>query len=114
MSDEPLIELKGITKTFGTGPAAFQALKGVDMTIDRGDFVAVMGPSGSGKSSLLLGVAGLLPGPFGVEGRVMVGGEDVLGLPVERRGLGLMLQDALLYPHMSVLANVLFAVPRSS
>ena len=50
MSEAPLIELVGITKTFGEGAAAFQALKGVDVTIERGDFVAIMGPSGSGKT----------------------------------------------------------------
>src|SRR5690606_20125887 len=51
--DPPLIELESITKTFGKGEAAFQALKGVDMRIERGDFVAVMGPSGSGKSTTM-------------------------------------------------------------
>src|SRR3546814_12814860 len=50
MAGEPLISLRGVTKTFGTGPAAFQALKGVDIDVEKGDFVAVMGPSGSGKS----------------------------------------------------------------
>ncbi|MGD7651789.1 MAG: macrolide ABC transporter ATP-binding protein, partial [Verrucomicrobiales bacterium] len=44
----PLISLKGITKTYGKGDAAFQALCGVDLTINRGEFVAIMGPSGSG------------------------------------------------------------------
>ncbi|MEM1050477.1 MAG: ABC transporter ATP-binding protein [Pseudomonadota bacterium] len=53
MASEPLIQLEGITKTFGTGSAAFQALKGVDLTIDRGQFMAVMGPSGSGKSTTM-------------------------------------------------------------
>ncbi len=48
-----LIELKGITKTFGQGQAAFQALRGVDLRVDEGDFVAVMGPSGSGKSTAM-------------------------------------------------------------
>lgn len=48
-----LIELRGITKTYGQGQASFQALKGVDLSIDAGDFVAVMGPSGSGKSTVM-------------------------------------------------------------
>ena len=60
MTGEPIIELEGITKTFGQGAAAFQALKGVDLTIERGDFVAVMGPSGSGKSTLIAALSGLL------------------------------------------------------
>jgi len=49
----PLLELQAITKTYGQGQAAFQALRGVDLAIDRGDFVAVMGPSGSGKSTVM-------------------------------------------------------------
>jgi putative ABC transport system ATP-binding protein len=48
-----LIRLRGITKTFGSGQAAFQALKGVDLEIHAGDFVAIMGPSGSGKSTAM-------------------------------------------------------------
>ena len=49
----PLIELRGITKTYGQGATAFQALKGVDLSIAAGDFVAIMGPSGSGKSTAM-------------------------------------------------------------
>jgi putative ABC transport system ATP-binding protein len=51
--DQPLIRLRGITKTYGEGNTAFQALKGVDLDIHQGEFVAIMGPSGSGKSTAM-------------------------------------------------------------
>ena len=53
MNAEKLIQLQGLTKRYGTGEAAFFALRGVDLTIHRGAFVAIMGPSGSGKSTLM-------------------------------------------------------------
>jgi putative ABC transport system ATP-binding protein len=49
----PIVQLQNVTKTYGTGAAAFQALKGVDLSIDEGEFVAVMGASGSGKSTTM-------------------------------------------------------------
>jgi len=49
----PLIELRQVTKTYGSGALAFEALKGVDLRIAQGDFVAIMGPSGSGKSTAM-------------------------------------------------------------
>ena len=61
-NDAALISLRSITKTYGQGPAAFQALKGIDLDITRGQFVAIMGPSGSGKSTAL-NILGCLDGP---------------------------------------------------
>jgi putative ABC transport system ATP-binding protein len=58
----PIIELSGVTKTYGEGPAAFQALRGIDFAIGEGEFVAVMGPSGSGKSTAM-NILGCLDSP---------------------------------------------------
>lgn len=76
MSDSALIRLSGITKTYGRGQAAFQALKGIDLSIDAGDFVAVMGASGSGKSTTM-NILGCLDTPTS-------GSYLFQGVPVER------------------------------
>ena len=81
---QPLIELEGITKTFGSGAAAFQALKGVDLTIHRGEFVAVMGPSGSGKSTTM-NILGCLDVP--TAGVFRFRGVEVGGLSRNQRAL---------------------------
>jgi putative thiamine transport system ATP-binding protein len=79
--------------------------------VDAGRVLAVMGESGAGKSSLLAWIAGLLEPPFEASGRIVLDGEDVTDCPTERRRIGLLFQDDLLFPHMSVLDNLLFALP---
>jgi putative ABC transport system ATP-binding protein len=76
MSDTALIRLSGVTKTYGRGQAAFQAVKGINVSIEAGDFVAIMGPSGSGKSTTM-NIIGCLDTPSG-------GSYEFQGVHVER------------------------------
>jgi putative thiamine transport system ATP-binding protein len=76
-----------------------------------GEVLALMGESGSGKSSLLAYLAGLLEPPLQASGRVLLEGRDITALPTEQRGVGLLFQDDLLFPHLTVLENLLFAIP---
>ena len=73
--------------------------------------VAVMGPSGAGKSSLLAWLTGVLPSGLAGEGEVLLDGVSVLGLPAHRRRLGILFQDDLLFPHMTVGENLAFGLP---
>lgn len=88
-------------------------LLSVDRRIAPGEILTIMGPSGSGKSTLLAFAAGFLEPAFRAEGRVILNGEDVTDLPAEKRGLGLLFQDALLFPHMSVGENLMFGLRAS-
>ncbi|WP_199423094.1 ABC transporter ATP-binding protein [Actinotalea solisilvae] len=83
------------------------AVDHLDLDVAPGEVVALLGPSGSGKSSLLRAVAGLEPVSSGT---VRWGGEDLAGVPVHRRGFGLMFQDGQLFPHRDVARNVAFGL----
>jgi putative thiamine transport system ATP-binding protein len=83
----------------------------LDAHVAPGEVLTVMGPSGSGKSTLLNLVAGFLPDAFEATGQVLLDGEDITHLPPEKRRLGLLFQDALLFPHLSVESNLLYALP---
>ena len=106
---EALISLRGVTKQFGTGPAAFQALKGIDLDVTPGDFVAVMGPSGSGKSTTM-NILGCLDVP--TAGTFTFRGFHVEGLNrdqrslLRRRYLGFVFQGFNLLARTTALENV--------
>lgn len=108
-SAQPLIRLRGVTKTFGSGPTAFQALKGVDLDIRQGDFVAVMGPSGSGKSTTM-NILGCLDVP--TTGEFLFRGHHVEQLDRDQRALlrrkylGFVFQGFNLLARTSALENV--------
>lgn len=108
-ADAPIISLRGVTKVYGTGPTAFNALKGVDLDIVAGDFVAVMGPSGSGKSTTM-NILGCLDVP--TEGTFLFRGHRVEALNrdqralLRRRYLGFVFQGFNLLSRTSALENV--------
>jgi len=79
--------------------------------VQPGRPVAIMGPSGAGKSSLLAWLTGMLPGGLEGEGDVLLDGVSVLSLPAHQRRLGILFQDDLLFPHMSVGENLAFGLP---
>ena len=84
----------------------------VDATISSGEVLTVMGPSGSGKSTLLAYIAGFLDREFTASGGVWLGERNLLSLPAEQRNIGLLFQDPLLFPHLSVGGNLRFGLPR--
>jgi putative thiamine transport system ATP-binding protein len=89
-------------------------VKRFTITIEAGEIVTLMGPSGSGKSSLLAYIAGdLLPPMYG-NGQVTLDGVDLIYVPPERRQVGRLFQDDLLFPHLTVGENLLFGVGRGS
>jgi putative ABC transport system ATP-binding protein len=108
-SQKPLIQLRDVTKTYGSGSAAFRALKGIDLDINEGEFVAIMGPSRSG-SSTFVNILGCLDSP--TSGCYLFGGCAVEGLSKEQRALmrrhylGFVFQGLNLVARTSALENV--------
>jgi putative thiamine transport system ATP-binding protein len=82
----------------------------LDVTIRPGEVVTVMGPSGSGKSTLLAFIGGFLDPAFTARGRVLIGSEDMTQAAPERRRFGILFQDDLLFPHLSVGGNLAFGL----
>jgi len=83
----------------------------IDCRVPPGTILTVMGESGSGKSSLLDFIGGFLRPDFDAKGRVLLDGRNLTNLPAQERKIGLMFQSPLLFPHMSVSQNLLFAIP---
>ncbi len=83
----------------------------IDLIVPPGTVTTVMGPSGSGKSSLLAFLCGSLDSALSGSGRVHIGGHDVSALPPEQRRIGILFQDDLLFPHLTVGENLAFGLP---
>ena len=103
------LELRHVSKTYGSGPTEVHALSEVDLTVERGELVAIMGPSGSGKSTLLT-IAGSLEEPS--NGEVLVDGTDLATVSrsdrakLRRRAIGYVFQDFNLLPGLTAIENV--------
>lgn len=102
------LRLENVAITLGS-----RTLVSVDHHIAPGEVLTVMGPSGSGKSTLLAFIGGFLDPAFSACGRVHCNGTDITDAPPQDRRAGLLFQDPLLFPHMSVGGNLVFAVPQS-
>jgi len=99
----PIIDVRNASKSFGR----VHALHDVSMQVRPAEVIVIIGPSGSGKSTLLRVIAGLhLPDG----GRMCWDGQDLVGVPPHRRGVGLVFQDLQLFPHKDVAANVGFGL----
>ncbi len=105
----PIIEVRDVWKIYGEGDAQVFALRGVTLSIEKGDFIAIMGPSGSGKSTLMH-ILGLLDTP--TKGKVIIKGKDVSTLSEDERALirrktvGFVFQQYNLSPSLNALENV--------
>ena len=101
------LELRGVGLRLG-GRTLVAPL---DLVVGAGEIATVMGPSGCGKSSLLAFICGTLDPAFVPQGRVLLDGKDMGARPPERRRIGILFQDDLLFPHLSVAENLAFGLP---
>ncbi|MCL1113285.1 ATP-binding cassette domain-containing protein [Shewanella basaltis] len=90
-----------------------QHLLSLSATIRGGEILTIMGPSGSGKSTLLNWVTGMLPVGFSAQGQLHLNGHNITTMASHLRHIGLLYQDPLLFPHLSVAGNIAFAMPPS-
>ncbi|MDX6278938.1 MAG: 2-aminoethylphosphonate transport system ATP-binding protein, partial [Kribbellaceae bacterium] len=97
------VRLEDVTVQFGRTVA----LEGLDLTVAAGETVALLGPSGSGKSTALKAVAGFVRPS---RGRIWLAGKDVTDVPPARRGIGVVVQQYALFPHLRVADNVAFGL----
>jgi iron(III) transport system ATP-binding protein len=103
MQEKTKVEIQNVSMAYGRT----QVLRDVSLTIEPGEFFALLGPSGSGKSTLLRLIAGFNPTQ---SGRLLIGGEDVSQVPPWKRNIGMVFQNYALWPHMTVAQNVAFGL----
>lgn len=108
MSDEHGLVLERVRIALGD-----RELVSISARVGRGETLTVMGPSGSGKSTLLAYLGGFLDPAFTASGTVRVDGVELTSLEAEQRHAGILFQDPLLFPHLSVADNIAIAIPQT-
>jgi len=111
LNPEPLVELRNLTKTFGTGETGTQVLKGLNLTVPRGGMIALLGASGSGKSTLLNILGTLLrptSGDFRMLGQDLFEADDATLTDFRNRHIGFVFRFHNLLPDFTALENVIF------
>ncbi|WP_375485302.1 ABC transporter ATP-binding protein [uncultured Jatrophihabitans sp.] len=103
------IELVGIAKRFVSKRGTVTAVERVDLTIGEGEFFSLLGPSGCGKTTTLRMIGGF---EEPTQGQILLYGNDVVGVPPNRRDVNMVFQSYALFPHMSVFDNVAFGLER--
>ncbi len=83
----------------------------LSLSIKAGEVATIMGPSGCGKSTLLSAICGNLSDAFTLQGDILLDKQSILNVPMEKRKIGLLFQDDLLFPHMDIAGNLAFAIP---
>lgn len=91
---------------------AGRVLAELDLTVAGGEVLTIMGPSGCGKSTVLAALIGALPPAFGMRGQIWLDGVNVTQTPTHARRMGILFQNDILFPHMSVAGNLGFGIPK--
>lgn len=98
-AEAPFVAIRGLSKSYG----AFQALRAIDLSVQRGEFVSFLGPSGCGKTTLLRAIAGL---DRQTSGTIAINGRDVSDAPPAERDFGIVFQSYALFPNLTIADNV--------
>ena len=104
---KPIIQMQGVQKYYGD----YHALRGIDLTINEGEFFSLLGPSGCGKTTLLRTIAGF---ESLSDGALMIAGSDMADVPANKRPTNMVFQSYAIFPHLSVAQNVGFGLRKRS